>query len=164
MSISNRSFACENDGPLKRNCTLESSQSVARAQWLWHFALAAANAVLKNSQGTKVVLTFVSQHNHSLFAHGTFPAHGGQPDTKGYGLKTLGSGGCTRFCKELADFSAQTLNQELSHWAHAINASLPFLTDSWDSGISPHCPKTTQSDGKKKWKRPRCRQIRSTVW
>jgi hypothetical protein len=89
MSISNRSFACENDGPLKRNCTLESSQSVARAQWLWHFALAAANAVLKNSQGTKVVLTFVSQHNHSLFAHGTFSAHGGNRTQKVTDLRHL---------------------------------------------------------------------------
>ncbi|RDW29600.1 hypothetical protein B0I72DRAFT_161442 [Yarrowia lipolytica] len=123
--ISNTSFTCENDGSLSNGILpLSISLSVARAQWLWLNAPAAAHAVLRNSHKARIALTLFSRHNHS------FSAHGGQPDTKVTDLKTLGLGRSV----------ARTRLMRLS--------VIAFLTDIWDSVISPHCPVTTQTDDK----------------
>ncbi|KAG5357440.1 hypothetical protein CJU90_6275 [Yarrowia sp. C11] len=70
---------------LERNFTLEylisvgGSGSVISALTLALSSGGCTCGPQELSQGTEVAQTFFSRHNHSLFAHGTFSAHGGQP-------------------------------------------------------------------------------------
>ena len=42
--------------------------------------------------------------------------------------------------EELADLSAQTLNQKLSHFLGSCGKRVIATRPNWDTGISPHCP------------------------
>ncbi|AOW03589.1 uncharacterized protein YALI1_D06094g [Yarrowia lipolytica] len=66
-------------------------------------------------------------------------------DRSTIGLTDTWPGGRTRLKIELADFSAPTPNQKLSHsQAHtcfSMRHSVSLFTENWETGISPHFPK-----------------------
>ncbi len=106
---------------LERSFTLENlCRWLCRCFTVWLFALAAAHVVLKNSQGTSRLRHF--SRPNSLLAHGIFSSWRSTGRTV-TDLLTLGAGGRTRLCVELAEnqISAQTPNQKLSHILRLIH-------------------------------------------